>query len=130
MITGGEFETCTQADAALFGAGFGSAVDEVTFAEATIAEASGVAQSMRPTVSANVAVAPTGSEAMVQRIGPLPPAAGVVHVQPAGDRQRLEHRVRRDRRRHHDVGRRQIVVARLERLGVVVGVVRDRDGVA
>ncbi len=65
-MTGAEFETCTATDAALLGAGFGSAVEEVTFAEARIVEASPAAQSESVTVKVNVAVAPTGSVASVQ----------------------------------------------------------------
>ncbi len=51
VITGAEFETWTVAVDALFGAGFGSPVAEVTFAEATIVEASGAEQSESDTVA-------------------------------------------------------------------------------
>ena len=84
VMTGAEFDTCTETVAALFDAGFGSAVEEVTFAEATIVEASGVPQSARATVRVNVAVAPTGIVASVHWIGPAAPAGGVAQDQPAG----------------------------------------------
>src|SRR5438309_1647722 len=83
-MTGGAFDACTLADAVLFAAGLGSAVVDVTVAEAAMLDALGVAQSTWPTVRANVAVAPTASDGRVQTTGPLPPGAGVAHDQPAG----------------------------------------------
>ena len=47
VIAGAAFETSIVADAALFGAGFGSAVADVTFADAAIAEPLAAAQSAR-----------------------------------------------------------------------------------
>ena len=43
-----------------------------------------VADGLRWTVSVSTAVAPAGNVPMVHVIGPVPPMAGVVHVQPAG----------------------------------------------
>ena len=54
VITGGAFETWIVADDALLGAGFGSAVADVTFADAAIAEPLAAAQSASATVSVNV----------------------------------------------------------------------------
>src|SRR5262249_54418298 len=84
VVTGGGFDTWIVADEALFGAGFGSAVADVTFADATIAEPFAAAQSPSNTVSVNVAVPPGGSEARLHWIGPLPPIPGVAPAQPAG----------------------------------------------
>ena len=67
VITGGGFDTWMVADAVLFGAGLGSAVADVTFADATMLAASGCAQSFCVTVSPNWPVAPTASEPIVQR---------------------------------------------------------------
>src|SRR5215471_907345 len=83
-ITGGGFDTVIIADEALFWAGFGSAVADVTFAEATIAEPFAAEQSASATVSVNVAVPPAGSDARLHWIGPLPPIPGVAQDQPAG----------------------------------------------
>jgi hypothetical protein len=66
------------------GAGFGSAVDDVTFADARIVEPLAAAQSDRVTVSVKAAVAPTASDGFVHCTGPLPPAGGAAQDQPAG----------------------------------------------
>ena len=62
------------ADAVLLGAGFGSAVADVTFADAAIAEPLPAAQSASVTIRVNVAEAPTASDGLVHCTGPLAPA--------------------------------------------------------
>src|SRR5579871_769876 len=84
VITGGGFDTKMVAEAVLFGAGFGSAVEEVTEAEAVMPVPSCVEQSFSPTVSASCADAPAASVAAVQVTWPLAPTAGVEQVQPDG----------------------------------------------
>src|SRR3954447_23617361 len=83
-MTGTAFETWIAADEALFGAGFGSAVADVTFADATIAEPFAAAQSDSDTISVNAPLAPTARDGIVHVIGPVPPIAGVVQLHPAG----------------------------------------------
>ena len=65
VITGGAFETWMVADDALFGAVLGSAVVDVTFADATMADPLAAEQSASATVSVKAAVPPTGSDATV-----------------------------------------------------------------
>src|SRR6187551_1813418 len=84
MMTGAGLETWMVADEALFGAVFGSAVAEVTFADAAIDDPLAAAQSASVTVRVKVAEAPTASDGVVHWIGPLPPAPGAAQVQPAG----------------------------------------------
>jgi len=84
VITGAAFDARTLADAALLAAGFGSAVVDVTLADAEMKAPSGWLQSLCATVSANCADAPPAREAMVHLTCPVPPVPGVVHAQPVG----------------------------------------------
>src|SRR5262245_20786151 len=84
MMTGAGFETWMFAVDALFGAGFGSAVADVTFADAPIDDPLAAAQSASVTMSVNVAEAPTASDGVVHCTGPMPPAPGAAQDQAGG----------------------------------------------